>query len=207
MFDPSSQPSHNPLSVIKPKRKSRLYTLGEYLQKETRSNNKHEYLNGKVEKMPGARGPHNIIASNFGFRLNAAIEDLETKYIVYSSDQLIYLPKLNYGYYADTLAVCEKPEYWDENEILLTNPILIVEVLSKSTQKRDRTSKFDDYKTLPSFMEYVLVRQDKYLVETRFREEPNLWRETVVTELEDKVVLRSLGCSISVGNIYKNIVL
>ncbi len=204
MFDSSSQPS-NPLSVIKPARKPRIYTLGEYLRKEERSQEKHQYFNGKIEKMPGARGPHNIISSNLIGRLIIAFEEIETKFIVFSSDQKIYLPKLNHGLYADALAVCEKPEYWEDNDQLLINPILIIEVLSKSTQKYDRTSKFDGYKTLHSFMEYVLVRQDSYSVETRFREEPNLWRENLETVLDGEVFLRSLSCSISMKNIYKNV--
>jgi Uma2 family endonuclease len=89
---------------------------------------------------------------------------------------------------------------------LLLNPTLIVEVLSKSTQKYDRSGKFDEYKTLPSFLEYVLVRQDICYVETRYREEPGLWRETVVTDPDGQVHLRSLGCSIPVKGIYKNVV-
>ncbi len=155
--------------------------------------------------MPGAKGPHNIISSNLIFRLNMAIEESATKFIVFSSDQKIYLPELNHGLYADALAVCEKPEYWEGNDQLLVNPILVIEVLSKSTQKYDRTSKFEGYKTLPSFKEYVLVRQDTHSVETRFREEPGLWRETLVTGLDGEVFLRSLGCSISMKNIYKNV--
>ncbi|MEO1261307.1 MAG: Uma2 family endonuclease [Bacteroidota bacterium] len=205
MFDSKSQPPSNPLAVIKPQRKPRLYTLGEFLRKEARSKYKHQYINGKIEKMPGARGPHNIIASNINYLLQVAIEKLEEEYIVFSSDQLIYMPKLNFGYYADTLAVCEKPVYWNDNNVLLTNPLLIVEILSKSTQKRDRTSKFEDYKTLDSFKEYVLVRQDICSVETRFREEPDLWREKTVNDRKDEVRLRSLGCSISMEGIYKNI--
>lgn len=81
----------------------------------------------------------------------------------------------------------------------------MVEVLSKSTQKHDRTSKFDLYKSLPSFREYVLIRQDKYEVEIWFREEPNLWRETIVTGLAASFLLASVGCRIALADVYEHI--
>lgn len=207
MFDTNSQhSSSNPLAVIKPRKQPRQYTLGEFLEKEARSKYKHSYLNGKIEKMAGAKGPHNIIAANIVTRLNVAIEQANLDYTVFSSDQLIYMPNLNYGYYPDALVICETPKYWDDNESLLVNPILIIEVLSRSTQKKDRTDKFYDYKTLDSFKEYVLISQDKYSVETRFREEPDLWREKTFTAPNEEIVLRSIGCSISMKGIYKKII-
>lgn len=195
----------NPLAVLKPTKPPRLYTLEEYLRFEARSSDKHEYYNGKIVKMAYARGSHNIIAVNFTNQLCNLIESLGKNYIVLNSDQKIYLPKLNFSLGADVLAVCEEPAYWDDNEVLLINPFLIVEVLSKSTQKYDRTGKFDEYKTLSSFQEYVLVRQDVQSVETRFLEEPGLWRETVVEEPDGTIFLRSIGGSLSLQAIYKHI--
>jgi Uma2 family endonuclease len=64
-------------------------------------------------------------------------------------------PELNFSVYPDVLAVAETPKYWDKNEVLLINPLLIIEVLSRSTRTYDRTDKFKEYKTLPSFQEYL----------------------------------------------------
>lgn len=199
----SGSASVNPLAVLKPRKKSKTYTLEEYLRREARSVHKHEYYNGKIIRMPYAKGPHNIIAANVITALNNAIESLDKDFTVFTSDQKIYFPELNYGVYADTLAVAEKPLYRDEEQLLLINPVLVVEVLSKSTESYDRHGKFDEYKTLPSFSEYVLVRQDKVYVETRFRREPGLWQETIVTEPSGHIRLQSIGCSISLGQIYK----
>ena len=126
-------------------------------------------------------------------------------YFVMNSQQLVYLPELNFSLYPDVLVVCETPKYFDNNEVLLINPILIVEVLSKSTGKYDRTTKFDEYKTLDSFKEYVLIDQKKCHVETRFQEEPHLWREHTYTELTEKIMLKSVDCSIDMGMIYRKI--
>lgn len=204
MFETGAE-SPNRLAVVKARKPARLYTLDEYLRMESRSNDKHEYLNGKIVKIPYSRFPHNLISGNIITKLNNEIEAIGKPYLVLTSDQQIFLPKLNYGLYADAITVCEKPKFWYDNNLLLVNPTLIVEILSKSTAKYDRAGKFDEYKTLPSFQEYVLVRQDAYSVETRFREEPGLWRETLMTDLEGSVFLRSIGCSVLLKSIYRNV--
>ena len=190
---------------LKSKRESKTYTFVEYLRKEAKSVDKHEFINGKIIKMPYARGPHNIIAANISGEMRSAFKKLETKYLIFSSDQQIYLPKLDEGVYADTLAVCEKPLYWDDNNLLLINPIIVIEVLSKSTSKYDRTGKFDKYKTLESFKEYVLIRQDACYAEVWYREKPGLWHETIVTELDGVLPLQSVGISIEMREIYSGV--
>ena len=194
-----------PLATFKPKPKPRLYTLGEYLHREERAVEKHEYYNGQIIRLPVARGTHNEIAMNIATAIKFAVKSLPKRYRIFSSDQKIYLPTLNFGLYPDVLVVCEKPEYWDNNEILMTNPVLIVEVLSKSTKSYDRGDKFLEYKTLPSFMEYVLIEQTKYSAETFYREEPNLWRNNIVTDPTGTLSLQSLGCSIQMADIYEHI--
>lgn len=190
---------------IKKTKTPRWVSLKEYLKREAKSVEKHEYQNGKIVRMPYARGPHNEISMNIGATIKNAVRNLPKKYRIFSSDQKIYFPELNHGSYADALAVSEKPEYWDDNQLLLINPLLIVEVLSDSTESYDRQGKFAKYKTLPSFREYVLVKQDKCHVETWFRQEPGLWRETIVTDPKGTIDLQSLGCAVSLADIYENI--
>lgn len=182
------------------------YTLEEYLRKEARTAHKHEYLNGKIVKMPYAKGPHNIIAANVVAHLAAVLEANGKDHIIFASDQKIYFPTLNEGVYADALAVAEKPQYWDDGQLLLINPLLVVEILSKSTSRYDRVGKFDKYKTLESFKEYVLIRQDACYVEVWYRERPGLWHETIETSPEGLVSLQSLGISLTMSRIYKNVV-
>jgi Uma2 family endonuclease len=204
MFDDSNI-TINPLVVLPVEKKPRLYTLAEYLRKEERSQELHEYYNGIITKLPMATTPHNIIATNVAFELELAFRASSKDYYVMSSQQLVYLPELNYGLYPDVLVVCEKPKHFDNNEILLLNPILIVEVLSRSTRKYDRTTKFDEYKTIESFKEYVLIDQKKCHIETRFQEEPQLWREHTYAEMTDKILLKSIDCSIDMSMIYRKI--
>lgn len=187
------------------KRPARIYTLEEYLRREARSIDKHEFINGKIVKIPYSRGPHNIIAMNIASQLVIAFDKFEKNFIVFPSDQKVYFPSLDEGVYADALAVAEKPVYWDTEQLLLINPLLVVEVLSKSTAKYDRTGKFDKYKTLESFREYVLVRQDQCYAEAWYRERPGLWHETIVTDPAGELPLQSVGVSLSMQRIYRNV--
>jgi Uma2 family endonuclease len=190
------------LILYKPTRK---YTLEEYLRKEANSTHKHEFINGEIIKMPNARYNHNLIAMNIAIDLSYQTENSDKNYQILGSDQKIYFPSLDEGVYADALAVCEKPLFWDNDDLLLINPILVVEVLSKSTQKYDRMGKFDKYKTLESFKEYVMIRQNECYAEVWYRERPGLWHETIVTDIEGKLPLQSLGVEISMKRIYKNV--
>jgi Uma2 family endonuclease len=194
-----------PFQITKPKREARTYTLAEYLAKEAKSTDKHEFSNGKIIRMPYAKGPHNIISANITARLVLGLESSERKYVIFSSDQKVYFPSLGEGVYADALAVAEKPVYWDTEKLLLVNPVLVVEVLSKSTAAYDRHGKFDKYKTLESFKEYVLIRQDKCYAEVWYRERPGLWHETIVTDLNAELPLQALGVSLSMQRIYQNV--
>jgi len=191
-----------PLKLSRPVRR---YTLEQYLRREAKSVHKHEFIDGQIIKMPYAKGPHNIISVNVMTEMVINFRMSKEKYIVFPSDQLVYFPSLDAGVYADALAVCEKPLYWDDAQLLLINPILVVEVLSKSTSKYDRTSKFDKYKTLESFREYVLIRQDECYAEVWFRESPGRWQETIVTDISAKLPLQSVKIEISMESIYANI--
>ncbi len=152
-----------------------------------------------------ARGPHNLIAVNMTTIFSNQLRSRPKRFFVYNSNQKIFLPRFNYGLYPDALVVCEKPIYWDDNQLLLINPILIVEILSKSTKNYDRREKFAEYKTLESFKEYVLIEQDECRVESRFREEPNLWRETVAENMADSIYFPSIDCRVALSDVYENI--
>lgn len=197
--------SNNPLAVLKPTKEPRRYTLSEYLKKLENSEELYEYYDGIITKLPMARTSHNQISTNFSTALNNAFDSQNKNYRVLSGQQAVYLPTLNISVFPDVIVVTETPLHWDTNEILLINPILIVEILSKGTSKYDRIEKFSKYKTLESLREYVLVEQNKCYVESRFREEPTLWRDTIITELSHSIYLKSVDCSIDISKIYKHI--
>jgi Uma2 family endonuclease len=206
MFDDTNI-AINPLAVLPPVKEPRRYTLAEFLHRSEKSEELLEYYDGIITKLPMARGPHNEIIMNVGTALNISIKSQGKKYRVMGGQQKVYMPALNWGVFPDVLVITDKPLYWDDNQVLLINPIVIIEVLSKSTKKYDRTGKFTEYKTLESFQEYVLIDQNKCYIETHFKEEPNVWKGTDFKNIDDSIYLKSIDCTISIADIYENITL
>jgi Uma2 family endonuclease len=197
-----------PLAVVRPQvsKPQRLYTLGEFLQREERGDTLNEYFNGIITKLPMAKGDHNQIIMNVGTVLNNTFDKQGKNYYVRGGQQLVYLQKLNLSLYPDVLVIAETPQYFDTNEVLLTNPLIIIEVLSKGTGKYDRTDKFTKYKTLDSIQEYVLIDPKRCCVETWFREGAKLWSDAEFDNLEEPLILRSVDCVLDMKAVYKNVV-
>lgn len=193
----------NPLAVLDPpKKEPRLYTLAEYLRKEDNSKDLHEYYDGQIIKLPMAKGPHNIIVHNLGFFLETAFLANSKNFTIFGSQQLVYSESLNISLYPDILVVTEEPIYFDQGENFLINPILIIEVFSRSTRKYDLTDKFSVYKSIPTLKEYVTIDTKKCFIRTNFREEPDLWREKEYSNPTESVVFKSVGCEIEMDRIY-----
>jgi Uma2 family endonuclease len=179
------------------------YTLNEYLVRESRSQHKHEFYNGKIVRMAGGKARHNQIAANLVGALKYVLRPLPKKYIVYNSDQKVYIQSENVGVYPDALVVCEQPEFWEDREDLIVNPLLIVEVLSRSTASFDKSGKFLLYEQLPSFHEYLLVEQNYVRVESWYRQTVTSWEKTVQTNLDSFIAIRSIGVSLPMSEIYE----
>ena len=118
------------------------YSIEEYLYMEDRSVEKHEFYNGRIIKMPGAKPVHNLIATNIATQLNVELEKKTATYFVLNSDTKIHIPRLNSFVYPDAVVVCETIELYPGSETVITNPLLIVEVLSPSTEGYDLKEKF-----------------------------------------------------------------
>ncbi len=181
------------------------FTLEQYLAREERSKHKHEFYNGEIKIMPGGTTNHSFISVNFTTALKNAIKNSKKKFFVGGSDIGIYIAELDFVLYADALVVFEKVQHKAGTKNLIVNPILIVEVASISTRNFDRADKFEAYKTLPSFKEYILVEQKKVQVESRFIHNPNNWETTIETDLTKNITLRSLGVEISLADVYEDI--
>jgi Uma2 family endonuclease len=182
----------------------KLVTIEEYLDIERRTGIKHEFYKGKIIPMAGGTIPHNIISTNILFGLGLLL-DTNPNYWIFGSDQKIYLPDYEVYVYADALVVSGKPIESDDETSAIVNPILIIEVLSGSTEKYDGGDKFIKYQSLKSFKEYVLIRQGKPEVKTFFREENDLWRTKDFEGIENSVYFKSIDVTLPLSRIYKNI--
>jgi Uma2 family endonuclease len=187
------------------KRADRLYSLEEYLRREERNTYKSEFFNGQIILIPEGKIKHNLIAGNIFTAIKIAVKTLKQEFLTLNSDQKIYIPNKEIVVYPDALVISEKPEYWNNRKDLIINPLLIVEVLSKSTRGYDKGEKFMHYRTLPSFKEYVLIEQDEFKVEIWYRAEENTWKITTVTDESALIYLNSIGVNVSLSDIYENI--
>ena len=185
------------------------FSVDEYLRIQETSLEKLEYYDGKIKPMHGGTFNHNAIAARILVAISNALEKTEENYFVLGSDMKIQIEKENKFLYPDTLVICGKPAFYKNRKDTITNPILIVEVLSKSTQKKDHTEKFESYKTLSSFQEYVLVNQDKAEVQVFFKNKNKNknkeWGQISFTQITQTIPLQSIGCDILVSDVYKSI--
>ena len=184
--------------------KKTTYSVAEYLHLERRTGERYEFYNGKISRMAGGTIAHNRITRNIlGLLYNITLNRKELE--IFASDQKIYLPKYHWYVYPDAVVVAGVPIESEEEASAIINPILIVEVLSPSTMDYDRNQKFLEYQSLPSFQEYVLVRQDAPEALLAFREEPDLWRSSETAGLDADIVLRSIGASLPMKDVYAKV--
>ena len=184
---------------------SQIFTIEEYLELEAHSLSKHEYHNGKIIEMAGGTTTHNQLALIVGAEILMAVRNQDKIFQVYNSDMKIWVEVINRFLYPDAVAVALKPEYYNNRRDIITNPLLIVEVTSASTQGYDTNSKFSYYRSIPSFSEYLLVSQEQHHVSRFFREAPDLWRTSDYYNMEDMIPLQSMGMEIPMLSIYKGV--
>ena len=183
----------------------RFVTSEQYLARERVARTKHEYIDGKEREMAGASRVHNLLTGKIITVLTMATEgqgDAE----VYPSDMRVRIPATSRYTYPDVIAVVgEEPRFTDDACDTVLNPTLIVEVLSPGTQDYDRGDKFDNYKTIASLREYVLVSQTERKVEVFTRDAEGGWSETTTTEPAASVIIPSLGVSIVLADLYRRV--
>ncbi|MFZ4813878.1 MAG: Uma2 family endonuclease [Phototrophicaceae bacterium] len=177
-------------------------TVEEYLAFERASDEKHEYIDGKIYAMAGAKPHHVLIATNIARSLGNQLE--EGPCTVYQSDLKVNVKTKSGFVYPDIVVVCGDLEYYDDSQDIITNPILIVEVLSPSTEKRDRTTKFRLYEALPSLQAYVLVSQDEVNIEQYWRN-GETWGYEAATSLDRVLTLPSIDCTLALSQVYRKV--
>lgn len=179
------------------------YTPLQYLAIERAARQKSEYLNGEVFAMGGAGERHNLIAGNVFASLHSQMRGKPCK--VYSSDMRVRVSATGLYTYPDVVALCGEASFDDEQQDTLLNPIIIIEVLSKSTEGYDRGEKFAHYRRLESLREYVLISQDESRVEHYMRQSDNQWLMSEVTQLQQSLNLPSIHCSLRITDVYDKV--
>jgi len=176
----------------------------EYLAMERDSLEKHEYFDGEIFQMAGSSNEHNIITSNIIISLGSQLKKRNCQ--VYSPDMRVHIPKTGLYTYPDISIVCGKTQLLpDANLDTLTNPILIVEVLSSSTEGYDKGAKFDNYRSLESLREYVLVSQDAKKVIRYTKQTDGSWILMDFIGDKTEIELFSIECRLTMDDIYDKV--
>jgi Uma2 family endonuclease len=180
-----------------------IYTPEEYLELEEKAPYKSEYRNGEIIPMTGGTTNHNQIALNFASSLLYVIRG--KKYRVFIGDVRLWIPEYREYTYPDVIVTDGKPIYAGKNNTTVTNPLLIVEVLSKSTKNYDQGDKFTFYRSIPQFKEYVLVEQNQYQVMHYSKTNEGEWIFREYKSENDIVKLQHLDFEISLIDIYQDV--
>ena len=179
-----------------------IYTPEEYLVSERKATLKSEYLNGEILAMSGASNAHNLITLDIATELN--IQSRGQDWEVYMSKMRVRTGPKGAYFYPDVVVVCGEPQFEDNVFDTLLNPILVIEVLSPSTEVYDKGEKFRHYQELMSLQEYILVSPDKVHVE-QYRLLKTQWVQTEVRAPEDVLSLASIGCELPLRDIYRRV--
>lgn len=178
-------------------------SLEDYRAAEEVAEVKSEYRDGEVVPMTGGTYEHNGIVVNWVSALKIALRDRD--YHVRAGDMRLWIPRYRQGVYPDVLVIAGEPAFNENRRDEILNPRLIVEVLSPSTEAKDRGNKFRYYQSIPTFREYVLVSQSEVRVEQFVRVEANEWLLRVYEGLEATIGLESLEVEIGMREIYEGV--
>ena len=159
-----------------------------------------EYVNGEIIAMSGASRAHNLITINISTTLHVRLRGSGCE--TYANEMRVSTPLTTSYFYPDVVVVCEEPRFEDDVFDTLLNPILLVEVLSPSTEAYDRGEKFAHYRHLASLQAYVLVSQDQIRVE-HFRRHEKQWIFTDFQRREETLPLPSIQCELPLQEIYE----
>ena len=181
----------------------RRLTPQEYLAIERNAEYKSEYFDGEMFAMAGASKRHNLIVTNIVRELSLQLKGRPCE--VYSSDMRVKVSETGLYTYPDVVVMCGEAQFDDSQLDTLLNPIVIIEVLSKSTQGYDRSEKFAHYRMLETLAEYILVVQKMYLIEHYVRQPDNQWLLSEARNLQNVIQLPSIKCTLALSEVYDKV--
>jgi Uma2 family endonuclease len=173
----------------------------EYLEMERAASYKSEYYQGEIFAMAGAGNNYNIVTANLIILIGGFLRGKGCT--IYPSDMRLHIPENGLYTYPDAMVVCGQKEFLDDQKDTLTNPILIIEVLSDSTESYDRGRKFGFYRSIPTFREYLLVDAQRVNAELYRKNEAGLWELHESPDLDGTLQLASIQFDLPLRDLYE----
>jgi len=181
----------------------RYYTPEEYLALEETAEQKSEYRDGKIVPMTGGTTNHNQISLNISLALSTIFRRQD--YRIYMADVRLWIPEKRIYTYPDVMVIAGRPEYYSNRRDTVTNPQVLIEVLSESTRAYDRSEKFQAYSTIASFQEYILVDQTKISIEQFSKTGIKQWAFRLYDEEDEAIELTSVPVQIPLTDLYDKV--
>ncbi len=175
----------------------------EYLAFERQATERHELFDGVIKAMSGASRVHNLIVANAIINLGNQLKGRPCE--AYVNDMRVAAPSGANYFYPDLAVACGEPKLEDRHGDTLLNPTLLLEVLSPTTESHDRGRKFHSYRSIGALQQYVLISQERLHVEVFTRTSDTSWSLTEYVGLDAVVPLPSIGCQLSLAEIYDRI--
>jgi Uma2 family endonuclease len=175
----------------------------EYLRQEREAEERHEYDSGRIYAMAGESPNHSRICINAAGETRSRLKGKTCE--AFSSNMKVCINAAGKFFYPDLSIVCGQASYHDKERDALLNPKVVIEVLSPSTEKRDRSTKFLAYQQIESLTDYLLFSQDKPLVEHFARQQGGQWLYTAYTDLSASIHLPSIDCQLPLAEIYDRV--
>lgn len=180
-----------------------ILTPQQYIEQERRAEFKSEFYRGEVFAMAGATFEHTLIKDNIA--REAGVQLKQASCVVLTSDIRVKINPTGLYTYPDVVIVCDKPQFEDNHFDTLLNPRIVIEVLSDSTENYDRGKKFSHYRQIASLREYVLVGQDRPLLERYVRQDDQSWILTVFDDLTQTFEATTIPVRIPLAEIYRGV--
>lgn len=182
---------------------AKFISVEEYLEMEEQSRDKHEYYKGEVFAMAGASFIHNQITSNILMDIGQFLKDKTCR--IYGSDLKIQVEANSLFTYPDLSIVCNGPQFWRDRKDTITNPSVIIEILSPDTMSYDRGDKFALYRAIPSLKEYLLISSTEVLLEQFTKQSLHEWLLTEYKSSEDAITIDTIGYHTSLKEFYRDV--
>lgn len=178
-------------------------SIEEYLVLEEDSEVKHEYYQGEIFAMAGGTIAHNQVIRNTMTAIDNFLREKNCQ--VFPSDLKIHIEANTLFTYPDLSIACGQLERWNGRNDTITNPVVIIEILSKKTQNYDRGNKFKLYRSIPALKEYILVSSSEVLVEHYSKQDTGYWTLKETANAEDTFRIEAIDFSCPVNNLYRNV--
>ncbi len=179
----------------------KLFTPEEYLDLEADAEFRSHYDAGIITPKSGGTVNHNLICGNCCCLLNLALRG--QAYKVFAIDIKVWIPKFRKFRYPNLIVISSEPEFYKHYKTAITNPLVIIEVLSDSTF--DRENKFKLYQSIPTFQEYLLIDQNQIAIDHFYKTQPKQWQIDQFDEQDTEIKLRSINVTLAIADLYNQV--